>query len=414
MHFRFFCFLGAASVVSAQSPLLSLDDAIRFAWANDPAVAALSLTPDLAKAREVQAGIRPNPEVEFSAATPTPLKNESEWSLGVGISQRLPRRERIEQARAFARLGGESAAFHLSEQRRRIAGEVRRIYYHTVVQQTRRDLARRTLATQRELAATLERRRAAGEIAAADVDMLAFEISRAEQILAFAEADLVASTQRLRGRLRLPADSPLVLDTTLETLLARPMPSSPTALETARPTLALASLGIRQAEAAVALARSESRPDWTVGGGLEFERRTNDFTGHLENDPRLSVRASVPWPRRVSNRGDILEKQAALRIAEAELAAAQNELTAEIASAVAVVRALQPALLAHQTSLAPGGALPETLRAAYERGEVTVFQLAQARQQRFALETDFLHAAALYASALAEAETAAGVVPPQL
>jgi cobalt-zinc-cadmium efflux system outer membrane protein len=414
MHFRLFCFFGAASVASAQLPSLSLDDAIRLAWANDPAVAALALTPELAKAREAQAGIRPNPEVEFTAASLTPLRNESEWALGVGVSQRLPRRERIEQARAVARLGGESAALHLREQRRRIAGEVRRIYYHTVVQHTRRDLARRTLATQRELAATLERRRAAGEVAAADIDLLAFEITRAEQALAFAEAELVASTQRLRGRLRLAADSPLVLDTTLETLLARPLFSAPVSLETVRPTLALATLAIRQAEAAVVLAKSESRPDWTVGGGLEFERRTNDYTGRLENDPRLSVRASVPWPRRVSNRGDILEKQAALRIAEAELAAAQNELSAEIDSAVAVVRALQPVLLAHQTSLAPGGAIPETLRAAYERGEVTALQLAQARQQRFALETDFLHAAALYASALAEAETAAGLVPSQL
>jgi len=413
MLFRFYCFLGAASIAGAQSSSLSLDDAIRLAWANDPTVAALALTPELAKAREAQAGIRPNPEVEFTAATPTPLKNESEWALGVGVSQRLPRRERIEQARAVARLGGESAALHLREQRRQLAGEVRRIYYDTVVQQTRRDVAQRTLATQRELAATLERRRAAGEIAATDIDLLAFEITRAEQALAFAEADLVASTQRLRGRLRLPADAPLVLGSTLQTLLARPLPSAPVALETARPTLALAALAIRQAEAAVALARSESRPDWTVGGGLDFERRTNDFTGRLENDPRLSVRASVPWPRRVSNRGDILEKQAALRIAEAELAAAQNELTAEIASAVAVVRALQPVLLAHQTSLAPGGALPETVRAAYERGEVTALQLAQARQQRFALETDFLQAAALYATALAQAETAAGLVPPQ-
>lgn len=414
MLFRFYCFLGAASVASAQSTPLSLDDAIRLAWANDPAVAALSLTPELAKAREAQAGIRPNPEIEFTAATPTPLKNESEWALGVGVSQRLPRRERIEQARAFARLSGESAAIHLREQRRQLAGEVRRLYYNTIVQQTRRDIAQRTLVTQHELAASLERRRAAGEIAAADIDLLTFEITRAKQALAFADAELVASTQRLRGRLRLPADTPLNLGTALETLLARPLPPVPTGLENARPTLALATLAIRQAEAAVALARSESRPDWTVGGGLDFERRTNDFTGRLENDPRLSVRASVPWPRRVSNRGDILEKQAALRIAEAELAAAQNELTAEIASAIGVVRALQPVLLAHQTSLAPGGALPETLRVAYERGEVTALQLAQARQQRFALETDFLHAAALYASALAEAETAAGLVPSPL
>ncbi len=413
MPFRFLCFLFGAGSAVAQSAPLALDDAIRLAWARDPAVAALALAPELAKARETQAGIRPNPELEFTAATPSPFQNESEWAVGLGVNQHLPRRERIVQARALARLGGESAALHLREQRRRVAGEVRRFYFEAAVQQERRDIARRTLETQRELAASLERRRAAGEIAAADIDVLAVEVARAEQTLAFAEAELAASLQRLRGRLRLPAATPLVLGVDLGMLLSRPLPAEPAALETARPTLALAALSVRQAEAAVALARAESRPEWTVGGGLEFERRTNDFSGRLENDPRLSVRASVPWPRRVANRGDILEKQAALRIAEAELAASHDELAAEIASSIAAARALQPVLAAQRVSLAPGSAVPEALRVAYERGEVSALQLAQARQQRFAMETDFLAAAARYAEALAEAETAAGLVPPQ-
>jgi cobalt-zinc-cadmium efflux system outer membrane protein len=134
----------------------------------------------------------------------------------------------------------------------------------------------------------------------------------------------------------------------------------------------------------------------------------------LENEPRLSVSASVPWPRGVANRGDIREKQTAVRIAEAELAALRNELSAEVSGSAATARALQPVLAAHRTSLTPTAAIPESLRIAFERGEVTSLQLVQARQQRFALETDFLNAAARYATALAEAETAAGIVPAQL
>lgn len=411
MPFRFSLFLCGATWAVAQTTPLSLDDAIRVAWANDPAVAALSLTPELARAREEQAGIRPNPEVQFRGGAP--VKDDREWAVGFGVNQRLPRRERVEQARALARLGGATAELHLREQRRHVAGEVRRLYYDAAIQQTRRDIAHRTVKVQRELRATLERRRAAGEIATVEIDVLAIEVTRAEQSLAFAQADLTATTLRLRSRLRLPADAPLAINADLESILARPVPAEPAALDAARPTLALAAHNVRQAQAALALERAQTRGDWTVGGGIDFERRANDFTRELENEPRLSVSASVPWPRGVANRGDIREKQAAVRIAEAELSALRNELIAEISAAAATARALQPVLIAHRSSLAPGDGIPESLRTAYERGEVTGLQLAQARQQRFALETDFLNAAARYANALAEAEAAAGVVPQQ-
>lgn len=411
MPLRLLLFLCGAACAAAQTKPTSLDDAIRIAWANDPSVAALSLTPELARAREEQAGVRPNPDIGFRGGAP--VKGDSEWTVGLGVNQRLPRRDRVELARAFARLGGATAELHLREQRRLVAGEVRRLYYEAAVHRTRRDLARRTLVSQRDLRDAVERRRAAGEITGAEIDLLALEAARAEQALAFADAELTATLQRLRSRLRFPGDTPFALDASLETILAHAIPTVPTPLETARPALALAAHRVRQAEAAVALARAETRGDWTVGGGVDFERRANDFTGKLENEPQLSVSASVPWPRTVANRGDIREKQAALRIAEAELVALRDELNAEFSAASAAARALQPVLVAQRGSLTMATAVPDSLRAAYERGEVTSLQLAQARQQRFGLETDFLNAAARYAAALAEAETAAGLVPHQ-
>jgi outer membrane protein, heavy metal efflux system len=411
MLFRSFLFLCGSLGAAAQTDPLSLDEAIRLAWARDPRVKALSLAPELARAREEQAGLRPNPELEFRGAVP--LSNDSEWAVGLGVNQRLPRRERVERARAQARLGGATAELHLQEQRRLVAGEVRRLYYGAAVQQGRRDLARRALTAQRELRDLVERRRAAGEITGAEVDLLASEVVRAEQVLALAEAELAATLHRLRARLRLAPGTPLAIEADLRNVLEREIPPEPALLETARPALALAAHQVREADAAVALARAETRGDWTIGGGLDFERRANDYTGRLENEPRLSVAASVPWPRTVANRGDIREKQAAFRIAEAELVALREELAAELHAAAAEARALQPVLTAQQALLAPHPNIADPLRAAFERGEVTSVQLAQARQLRFALEAEFLNAAARYAAALAEAETAAGVVPSQ-
>ncbi len=411
MFCRISFFLCGATLAAAQSHPLSLDDAIRTAWANDPTVAALALTPELARAREVQAGLRPNPELDVRGSAP--VKGDSEWSVGVGVTQQLPRRERVELARAYARLGTESAALELRERRRLLAGEVRRLWYEQAVHQARLKSAERTVGLQQEVARALQGRRNAGEVADAEWELLQLELARAEQAVTIAEAEIAGGEQRLRQRLRLPAGAALTVAVDLDLLLARPLPA-PGDLAGSRPELMLADLEVRRAEAALALARGQSRPDWSVGAGVDFERRSNDATGRLENEPRLSVNASVPWPGgRVANRGDILEREAALRIAEANRQSRREELVAEIEATAASVRAIQPAVQRYHALLQNAADLPRKLGPAYGRGEVTVFQLAQARQQQVLIEAEFLSLATRYLSLLAEAETTAGLIPSQ-
>lgn len=408
MHIRsIFLFCGAAVVASAE--VLTLDDAIRIAWANDPSVASLALAPSVASAREVQAATRPNPELELRSRVP--VKGDSEWSVGMGVSQRLPRRERVELARALARLGKEPSVHQLHEQRRKVAGEVRHLFYQIAVQQARREAAHRTRQAQAALQASLERLHGAGEVGGADLDLVRLEVVRADQNIALAEAELTALLQRLRRRLRYSGEAPIEAKTDFAALLGKLVSGEVLSQLSARPAIALADLAVRQAEAALALSRSESKPDWKVGAGVDFERRANDATGKLENEPTLNVSASIPWPGRIANRGDILEKEAGLRIAEANAKAIRDEVLAEIEADLETARALQPAVARYRETIAAAAALPERLRAAYERGEVSAFQLAQAGQQRFGLEMDFLAAASRYLTALANAETAAGAMP---
>ncbi len=402
--------LGGALSAAAQSTPLALDDAIRVAWANDPTVVALELAPEIARAREEQAGIPPNPEIDVRAAVG--LNGESEWEVGAGLTQRLPRRERLDLARSYARLGAETAALHLAEQRRVVAGEVRRRFYAALVQEARLEIAVHTVALQQQALTELERRRSAGEVPDAELALVRFELLRAQQAQTLAEAERTAALQRLRSRLRIPPEHTMALSGDLNTLLNRALPAAGLVPDDAtRPQLGLASHAVREAEAAVALAQAEGRGEWTVGAGVDFERRANDASGRLENEPRVSVSASVPWARRVPNRGEIREKQAVLRIAQAQLAARREDIAAELAAAVEVVRTLQPVLARQRAAIAETTALPESLQAAAARGEVSIFQLAQLRQQHLAIEADFLEAAARYAEALAEAETLAGVVP---
>ena len=409
MSLRLFVFLGTAAGAAAALPPLSPDDAIRAAWRSDPAAAAFALAPELAFAREEQAGVRPNPDLELRGSLP--VAGDSEWSVGVGLSQRLPRRDRVDAARSLARLDTLPPDLEARERRRIVAGEVRLLYYDTVVQQARRTAADRIVVLLREQQAALGRQLAAGETSAVEVELLGLELARATQAAGLAAAEATAASARLARRLRLPASAPPTLAADLDALLARPVPGTPAPLEHARPTLALAAHRVQRAEAALTLARTEARADWTVGAGLDFERRANDFTGRLESEPRLGASASLPWPRTVPNRGDLREKQAAVRLASAELAAARDELAAEIAAASDAALALHAAVVSHRTALQQLPALPPALVSAAARGELPSTALAQARRLRTEIETDFLAAAARFVTALAEAETAAGLVP---
>lgn len=391
-------------------PKLSLDDIVRLAWQNDPHADAIALASDLARAREVQAGIESPPEVALRASLPA--SGDSEWSMGVGVSRTFARRERLELARAYARLGAEASAHHLRARRLALADTVRRLSYELAVNEARAAATRRTLESLRELSASLAVRHAAGEVGDAELDLLALEQARLEQALALVDAETLGGHIRLRRHLRLPDFDFPPHSLKLETMLARPVPPDTPDADDQAPALALAALSQREAEAALALAQARSQSEWTLGAGIDVERTANDATGRLETTPVLGLSASRPWQGATpSNHGDILEKRADTRLAEARRSALGNDLAAERAAAIAAVQAARPALARHRELLERAAALPARFAAAFARGEITATQLAQARQQVHAVEVDYLSTAARYLASLADAEAAAGVLP---
>jgi outer membrane protein TolC len=396
--------LFAAEPASASA--LSLDDAIRVAWQNDLHAAALALAPELARAREVQAGFAPPPVLDLRASVPA--AGDSEWSAGVGVSRTFARRERLELARAYARLGAEATEHQLYARRLELADNVRRLVYELAVSEARSAVARRAVDSLRELERALNARHTAGEVAGLDLELVALEVARAEQGLALADAESLGWRTRLRQRLRSPEADFAPGALALEALLARP---TPVVSANEIPTLALADLARREADAALLLAQSESRAEWTLGAGFDVERRANDATGRLDTTPVLGVSASRPWPGVVSNRGVVQEKRAELRLAEARRAALCDDVAAELNAALAVAEAARAALARHCELRERASALPAKFEAAFTRGEITAPQWAQARQQVHAVEADFLAAAARYLALLADAEATVGVLP---
>jgi len=400
----------AAPSDSSPPRALTLDEAIHHAWESDPRVAALALAPQLAQARELQAGLRPAPRIE--ANTALGLDDKSEWSLGFGISQSLPRRERVALARAYARIGGKAAPITLALRRAQLADEVRRLWYTLAVQEARAALSERILGAALALVDGLVERHAAGEIAEPDWLFLQLELGRTAQMQALAEAEREATRAQLRARLRWAETVPLPpLQIALDPLIEAAL-SEKTSGDAPLPSVALASHEVAQAQAALDLARSQSREDWIVGAGIEVERRANDASGRLSSEPRLTLSTSAPWPvHSRPNRGVIAEREAALRIAQAELDALHDEVAAETTAALATARALQPEVLRYRDFAKVAAKAQERLLPLLTRGEISPRELGQAQQQHAAIEAEFLDAVARYLEARAKVEAVMNTAP---
>ena len=84
---------------------------------------------------------------------------------------------------------------------------------------------------------------------------------------------------------------------------------------------------------------------------------------------------------------------------------------AELSATLSALRSLRSALEGYRALIKDASELPLRLAAAFARGEISGLQLAQARQQQISVESDYFSAVSRYLAALAEAETAAGIVP---
>ena len=169
----------------------------------------------------------------------------------------------------------------------------------------------------------------------------------------------------------------------------------------------MASLAIERIDAEQRVAEAELRGDLTVGATYGYERSATGDADHL-----LGVKMSIPLPLRNKNQGRLRELRAERTRAQREAVALELMVVSEVASARQRVAQFQKILDGYHTAVLPlGEAAERDLAAAYQQGQVPLFQVIQSQQQRFALEAGALEARAAYARALVELQTATGQNP---
>lgn len=375
----------------------------------------------IVEGRLIQAGLRPNPTLDSEYGSARFLAGDPESELAVGLSQVFEtggkRRKRVEAACAeLAQVRAEVLALE-----RQFAADIRTSYARAVAAGRQLDIFERLIAANEELVRITNERLKEGDVAPLELNLVRVETDKLRAQVIQTRADLESELISLRALVGFEMTEPLRI---------APLPERPPRLDLSvaeltdialreRADLRAARLGEELGTARIRLAESLATPN--VAGSVRYsrERRITDLpevlgvgpVGQTENVLRFGVSIELPVFNR--NQGEI-----AAAVGERAQFVRQREfleatIKRDVALAYRRYRAAAEALVLYSTQIVPRSEDNlKSVRAAYNLGEFSVFDIINEQQRLIQSETGYNEALRAYYSALAELERALGTPLP--
>ncbi|HST20692.1 MAG TPA: TolC family protein [Blastocatellia bacterium] len=378
----------------------SSNDLIRRALTSNAEFAAARLDIERARARVHQAGLRPNPTIDFEQATGkfTGSAGERETSIGFALPLELngQRQKRI----SLARVEFEAAEAEIADRERRLIAEVRSAYAESLAAARELEITEGLNNLDIQTARIVEARVTEGESAPIELNLLRAEVDRLKSRRALVEGKLQALLLRLKFLAGVPADEPLRLR---EDLIAPVFDQTPASLEAAlsvalrmRPDLRLARLNEKVSEAGLELTRAQGRPDVTAFTRFTANRSVFDDTpiGVLrDKDKTFSFGVSISIPLFNRNQGAKAEAATAIAQAQRRREFAEQLVRSEVMSAYARYEAARAALaLFERGVLARSSQNIKSIREAYELGAFRMTELLSEQRRLLDSQREYIEA----------------------
>ncbi len=395
----------------------SSNDLVRRALASNGELAAARIEIERARARLRQAGLRPNPTLDFEQTSGrfTGAPGESEISVGLAVPLELggKRRRRIELAQAEF----EAVEAEISDGERRLTNEVRVLYVEALASirelGTLEELNNLDLQTTRFVQARVTE----GETAPIELNQLQVEVDRLRSRRALIEGRLQATLLRLKSLTGFaPAELLRLREDITTPLLPTPPASVDAAIDVAirtRPDLRLARLNEEVARAGLRLARAQGVPDVTPFTRYSYGRSVFDDTpvGVLrDRDKLLTFGVAVGIPLFNRNQGGKAEAAAAITQTERRREFLEAVVRSEVQSAYARYEAARAAVGTFEQGVIPRAtANIRTIRAAYQIGAFSIGDLLSEQRRLVDAQREFTEALAERYRALADLQAAIGV-----
>ncbi len=394
----------------------SSSDLVRRALTLNTELAAARLDVERARGRLRQAGLRPNPTVDFEQTTGrfTGSAGERETSIGFALPLDLSgqRRARVNLARAEL----EAAEVELADRERRLAAEVRASYAEVMAAIRELEIMEDLTNVDQQTARVVEVRVTEGDSAPIELNLLRSELDRLKARRVLVEGRLQASMLRLKNLVGAAPGEPLRLAENLDAQILTEPPSVEAAVDIAlrtRPDLRLARLTEEVAQAGLRLAHAQGRPDVTAFTRYTKNSAVFDDTpaGVLRDKDRLlTFGVSIGIPVFNRNQGAKAEAEAAIAQARKRREFAESVVRSEVSSAFARYEAAKNSLAIFEQGVLDRSAQNiRSVRGAYEIGAFRVTDLLVEQRRYIDLQREFIEAMAERFRALADLQAAMGI-----
>jgi cobalt-zinc-cadmium efflux system outer membrane protein len=374
---------------------LTWEDAKRRLQSANPTLQAARIGVEEARASEITAFLRPNPDlsVSFDQLTPftgnpyRPFTTTLPLVSGSYLLERQQKRQlRLESARKATAI----AASELADQERTLLFNLRAAFIQVLQHKAIVAVARESLEFYDRLLAVSRDRFNAGDIAAVDLDRVELQRVQFESDVQTAAVNLRTAKIQLLAILndntpvdRLDVDAPFTFTEVLTPLEE----FRQYALES-RPDLQAALQAVTKARTDARLAVANGSTDPTVG--MDFGR-----------DPPIAaffgVSASIPLRIFDRNQGEKARTQLEIGRSDRLVTATRLQITSDVDSAYASIQSTLTLLRPYKAKyLAQAARVRETISFSYQHGGASLLDFLQAQQEYRGIQLSYLNLIAAY------------------
>jgi outer membrane protein, heavy metal efflux system len=314
-------------------PVLTLEEAIELALANNPELVTLALEVDARLAQVLQARIKPSPELDISLSEFLGMNDRRHFRNSVSEVTYSKTVEKLEKRLArmrVARLGGDVARWDYEAAVRDIQQAVARAYVDVLVAQETLRVQELLLNLAEGLRGAVALRFEAGTVSELELSRLEIEVDKARISRDQTGDEFDAARRRLSALWGDLSPDFAAVAGRIDNMLLPPEAEQLIAHLPDNPFLARFAAEALERQARLQLALVESRPDYTVRGGVQGFGDSGEMA--------LTVGITIPTQRGRLNPGEIREAEVRLEQLESQRAATQTQLQMQLVDAVERLR----------------------------------------------------------------------------
>jgi len=398
-------------------------DLVRRALGANGELIAARLEIEKARARLVQAHLRPNPTLEIEQTSGRLLGSGGDGDLSVGATLPLElfgqRKSRI----TLAEIEITAREAEIVNRERQLAADVLSNYVESLAALREIETIENLLELDLQTTRFVQIRVNEGDTAPLELNLLQVEVERLRARRQLAEGRFESSLTKLKLLAGMNFDEPLRLREQINNVSLPPFPMTreaaiDVALRT-RPDIRIAQIEEELAAAGLRLIRVQSKPDVAVTTRYTQSRSGFDNTpiGDLTSrDRTLTFGVSIGLPIFNRNQGAKTEAGIAIRQAQQRREFAERVVRSEVTAAFQRIEAANRALATLETGVLPRAeANIKTLRAVYELGEIKITDLIAEQRRLLEANQDLTETLTMRFRANADLITALGasIAPPK-